>query len=75
MILDEIAKFGILTQVNAVKKVAVHPNPTPTPTSSNYPCSMTSYFWFAGDVTAAVLVVKNKLKHFSPLGAKQNKNK
>ena len=55
--------------------VAVHPNPTPAPTLSNYPCSMTSYCWFEGDVTAAMLVVKNKLKHFSPLGAKQNKNK
>ena len=36
---------------------------------------MTSYCWFALDITAAMLVVKNKLKHFSPLGAKQNKNK
>ena len=30
--------------------------------------STTFYCWFASDVTAAMLVVKNKLKHFSSLG-------
>ena len=30
------------------------------------------YYWFAGDVTAAILVVKNKQKHFISLGSNLN---